>query len=702
MLKKAILYQVLLIVFIILALFSILNFFSYQKERDQEALEIGRQKRDEVQILMDSAITSVERLSYDLAKKISEKNYSKLEVENLIKEYAHNYDFYSGITIAFEPEIVNDSVKVLYAPFYNKKTKELKYINKTYDYSNNSLERAEWFTEVKIKQTGVWSDPKPAQIGEELVVDFGVPFHTSNQGDNEFAGVISVTLESSFISNYLHSISLSKSGFAYIVNQNKLLIATPNTDYLTDPEIIKKGLKKKPSFIKIFNEKEGKVSSYSDYLMEETDAFFKELVNGWKIVLVVPKRDLIVNSSNFNHKLMYITALITISLILLLIILYRVWEGNTSNLWRFSLLISLLFLLNIIFLWYINHNSDYILKHTNQSKIVSRISIDNYLKERNTNLKKISTKLQSVEVPIGIFLYDIDFIDAYNVAVIGKIWQKIPDTLKNVQDINFVFPQAAAEGISVRVRPMLKKHVDDYWLYRYDFNATLQFDINYLNYPLNLKTLDLQITYPNFEDQVVFTPDIESYKFINPSSKPGISNDIYMPDSEVLSSYYSFGEHNFNTSLGDEYYEGLNETPVLTFNILIKNVIINAIISNIIPIFIIAIMVFLLPFTIDKKNGEIKEGGSLNIIQASAGFFFILLLAHIQLRNNLETPGITYIELYYFVMYFMLALMSAAVLLFLKTNKYPVLEYKHNLIFKISYWPLLLLSIYLITIFIFY
>ena len=113
-------------------------------------------------------------------------------------------------------------------------------------------------------------------------------------------------------------------------------------------------------------------------------------------------------------------------------------------------------------------------------------------------------------------------------------------------------------------------------------------------------------------------------------------------------------------------------------------------------------MVFLLPFTIDKKDGEIKEGGSLNIIQASAGFFFILLLAHIQLRNSIETPGITYIELYYFVMYFMLTLMSAAVLLFLKTNKYPILEYKHNLIFKISYWPILLLSIYLITFFIFY
>ena len=702
MLKKAIFYKSLLTIFIGLSLFSIFNLFSYQEKRNLKAFDLVRQKRDEVQIQMDSTITSVEQLSYNLAKKISEKNYSKHEVEELIKEYANKYNFYSGITIAFEPVIINDSIKVLFAPFYNKETDEIKYIHKSYDYSDSSLERANWFIEVKKKQIGIWSDPKPGHDGEEIAVNFSVPFYYFNKNNKEFAGVISVSIESRLISNYLHSISLSKSGFAYIVNQNKLLIATPNIDYMTDQEIIKRSLKEKPSFMKMFTEKEGELSSYSLYLMEETDTFYKELVNGWKLALVVPKRDLIVSGSIYKHKLMYTSVLITISLILVLILVFKIWTGNTPSLWRFSLLTSFLFLLNIVFLWYINHNSDYIFKHTDKLKIVNRITIDNYLKERDTKLKKISPKLQTVEVPMGIFLYDIDFLDAYNVAVIGKIWQKIPDTLKNVQDVNFVFPQAAAEGISVRIRPISKKHIDDYWLYRYDFNATLQFDINYLKYPLNLKTLDLQVTYPNFEDQVVFTPDIESYIIINPSSKPGISSDIYMPDSEILSSYYSFEEHNFNTVMGDEYYEGLNDTPVLTFNILIKNVIINAIITNIIPIFIIAVMVFLLPFTVDKKDGEIKEGGALNIIQASAGFFFILLLAHIQLRNEVETPGLTYIELYYFVMYFMLAIMSAAVLLFLKTNKYPVLEYKHNLIFKISYWPFLLLSIYFITFFIFY
>jgi len=153
MFKKAIFYKSLLIIFIVLSLFSIFNFFSYQEKRNLEGLDFGRQKRDEVQTQMDSAITSVEQLTYSLAKKISEKNYSNHEVEELIKEYAHNYSFCSGITIAFEPIIINDSIKVLYAPFYNKNTKELIYINESYDYSDNSLEKAEWFTEVEKKQT---------------------------------------------------------------------------------------------------------------------------------------------------------------------------------------------------------------------------------------------------------------------------------------------------------------------------------------------------------------------------------------------------------------------------------------------------------------------------------------------------------------------------------------------------------------------
>jgi len=102
---------------------------------------------------------------------------------------------------------------------------------------------------------------------------------------------------------------------------------------------------------------------------------------------------------------------------------------------------------------------------------------------------------------------------------------------------------------------MGKGHIDDYWIYYYDFNATIQFDFDYLRFPLNYKKLDLQITYPHLKDNVVLTPDIPSYEFIDASLKPGVSNDIYMPNSIVIESYYSFHEHNFYTTFAKKKYK---------------------------------------------------------------------------------------------------------------------------------------------------
>ena len=480
------------------------------------------------------------------------------------------------------------------------------------------------------------------------------------------------------------------------------VISHPVTELLTKPEIARQMVKDHPEFNSFKEKDEGHITTFSRIAQEDAEFFFTTLNNNWVLTVVIPEHDLLDSSNQIKRKLVHISIFLSLSILFLLIILLKIWKGNTQNLWIFSFVLGFLLFLNITFIWYLNLSSDFYTENTQDKKILSETTVDNYISDRNKKLKQIDSSLKSIEIPTGVFLYDIDFKSAYDVAIIGKIWQKIPDNVTLKSEIPFVFPQASATGISVRVRPIAKEHIDDYWLYNYDFNATIQFDFDYLNFPLNMKQLDLQITYPTLKENVVLTPDIQSYDFIDPSLKPGVSNDIYMPNSKVLSSYYSFHEHNFYTNLGNKNYKGLKETPVLTFNVLIKNIIISSIISNIVPMFIIAVMIFLLPFTVDKRDGEIKEGGALNIIQAAGGFFFVLLLSHIQLRNNIETPGLIYLETFYFVMYFMLAIMSSAVMLFLKTNKYPVLEYKHNLIFKISYWPILLFSIYLITFLIFY
>lgn len=683
--------------------YTVNDYYQYIESRDIQAIENGENKRDKTKAILNSAIDTIENVTLHLAEKLSKKQYSKEQVKKIIRQTAIENEFCIGITAAFEPTYINDTIKQLYAPFYFKKSDEIQYIENSYDYTDNALATSQWYTNIVQQNKGVWSNPYIAQVAQELVIDYGVPFYKEdNSGTKSVAGVVSFTISTSFITSYLHEIILGKMGFAFITNKGHYVISHPQTDYLTKPDMARDFLKNRPNFNRLAEENEGHFDGFSVIAQEDTEYFFTTLNNNWVLTVVIPVNDLQDSTNLVKRKLVLISIFLTLTLITLLIILMKVWEGNTRNLWVFSFSFGLLLFLNIVFLWNIGIDEDLYKNEDQQTKILSTATIDNYLKERRKKLKQVDSSLKAVEIPTGIFLYDIDFKNAYDVAIIGKIWQKVPDDFELINETTFIFPQASATGISVRTRPMSKEHIDDYWLYSYDFNATFQFDFDYLKYPLNFKKLDLQITYPHIKDNVVLTPDILSYEFIDPSFKPGVSNDIYMPNSKVLESYYTFHEHNFYSNLGNKNNKGLKETSVLTFNVLIKNVIISSIISNIIPIFIIAVMIFLLPFTVDKIDREIKEGSALNIIQAAGGFFFVLLLAHIQLRNNIETPGLIYMETFYFVMYFMLAIMSTAVMVFLKTDKFSILEYKHNLIFKLSYWPILLLAIYLITLFIFY
>ncbi len=702
MFRKQSFYLFLLVLFTGLFLYTAYDYWQYDKNAKKSAFEKGKIINDDVKVRVDLVIDTIENKTKSLAELLSRREYSKNEIEQLIKNEAEKFDFCIGITAAFEPKFSKGS-RVLYSPFYSKLSNKIEYIEASYDYTSDSLETSQWYTGVIKKKEGIWSKPYFGQVVQELVIDYGVPFYkTDEKGNKTISGVVSYTISSSYINEFIHKITLGKSGFAFVATKDLDLICHPSTALLTNPEKFKNTVNSNPDFEEILVKPEGHFVTFSPIAQEEAHFFYVNLKNDWILVVVLPQQDLLQYSLAGNRKLIVLSVFLSISLIILLLLFFKVWEGNTNHLWKFSNLTSVLILLNIIFIWFIFYKHDANISFHEESKILGENSIINYVGHKNEDLKQLNPNHKFVEIPTGVFLYDIDFKNAYDVAIQGKVWQKIPDNFEPSNEFSFVFPQASATGISVRIRPVLKKKIKDYWLYRYDFNATIQFDFNYLKFPLNTKKLDLQLLYPNMDEHVILTPDLASYDFTDPFLKPGISDDIYMPDSEIISSFFTFHEHNFRSDLGNPEFNGLKETSVLTFNVLVKNIIISSIITYVVPIFIVAMLIFLLPFTVNQKEGKIKEGSALSIIQAAGGFFFVLLLSHIQLRSNIETPGLTYLETFYFVMYFMLVIMSSAVLLFLKTDKYPILEYKENLIFKLSYWPILLLSIYFISLILFF
>ena len=80
----------------------------------------------------------------------------------------------------------------------------------------------------------------------------------------------------------------------------------------------------------------------------------------------------------------------------------------------------------------------------------------------------------------------------------------------------------------------------------------------------------------------------------------------------------------------------------------------------------------------------------MNVIQSFAGFLFILLLAHVNERNRIETPEIAYIELFYFSMYLYITLQTLALATMFRGVDWKLFRYGDNLILKLAFWPVLL------------
>jgi hypothetical protein len=675
-----------------------MNFIKYKNNHNNKVTESGLTKLRSVESDFQNVIDEIERTTADFAIDLSKNSYTQSELENKIRDFSLKNPIALSLTVGYEPYKYNSKEK-LYCSYYNNEKNKLEYIK--YNYTDTSLETALWYTNPIKNGKGCWTNPYFAKGVQQLVVDYGVPFYI--KGDSsKFGGVVSFTISLTNISKVVNKIGLNFSGYATIITRDGDILAHPKTEFLANRELAEKFIKSEPNFYKLKTETEGYFSFFSQYTFEKSLMFFKLLDNSqWVLGLVLTESDLDPHKNVEIRKIINIILILTLLIVFILVIALKIHSGDIKKLWYFSILFSVLILANIIIIWKLNLNMVEVREDLNKQKIVTQTDLNSFLLKRNKKLKKIGQP-KSIEIPTGIYLYDMYFINAYDISFNGEIWQRIPDTLKLKSDIAFAFPQKLSHGISVRVKLISKEKVKNDWVYLYNFTAILNMDFYYSKYPLDFRMLNIQLMYPNVYENVILVPDLNSYTRMDPKLKPGINNNIYMPGDRITSSYFSFANIDFNSNLGNLSYNGPSNVPILEFNVLVKRVLATAIVSDILPIVVISIMMFLLLFTLHKVNGELIEGSALSVIQAAGGFLFILLMAHIQLRKTLETPELSYIEMFYIIMYLFVSFISTAILLYVKTSKFSILEYKNNIIVKIGFWPVLFIAIYITTILMLY
>lgn len=666
----------------ILTAYLVNDYHHYKSEREAQSLRHGEEAGLKVATQLDAVLQGIAERAELYATSVSGILQPEALLSSIRKESELN-PLVLGVTVAFEPG--QFAGKERYAPFYNKAKGEFQFVEETYDYTDSSLSTAQWYTDVVSAGKSRWSEPYYAEAAQAMVVDYGVPL-LNEQG--EVIGIVDYTLTLSDFARIVDSLSVGEAGYGFVYSAEGLILSHPNPELLLDSVLVLRDGKDEDTLAKLRDGSDGVVAYNSTYTYKYSWFFFRVLPStGWKSVLVFAEDDLLGASDEGRRKIIHIGLGIGVLLISLMLLPFYRADDKARNLWWLVAGISMVVISNIVLIWYLNLTTDFSQLRNQQERIVNDSILQRYVEKYDEELYRL-TQQRYHKVPTGVFIESYE-LTSFEASLIGKLWMKYPKDLYQKAPPAFYFPDVSAletRGLSSEIISQVEH--EDYVLVTWKFRVTLEQDFTYQQFPFEQNDIEFVMLYPDYSKNILFVPDLESYDILDPSTKPGLRQDIKAPSSEAISSYFSFKEVDYKTTFGNA--NAVQHYPALTFDIGVKRVYLSPFIANIIPIVIVALIMFIVLYISSSKNDERAGMTTMNVVQSAAGFLFILVLAHVNERNRIETPEIAYIELFYFSMYVFITLELIALAMLFRGVQWRLFTYQDNLVLKLLFWPVLL------------
>ena len=677
-----------------LTVYQVSDYEQYMQEREFKSIQLGKQAGTRVAKALDERLNAISERARKYSAEVAGIDTETLLLKS-IKQESRRFPLVLGVTVAFEPG--RFSGKERYAPFFNKDLNEFQFVESSYDYTDSTLPTAKWYTDVARTSQPMWSEPYFAKAAKTMVVDYGVPL-VDPSGD--VIGIVDFAISLSDFTQIVDSLSVGEAGYGFTYEPDGAILSHPNPKFLLYNVYQLKDGKDENIIAKLRDEREGVVAYDSTYTYKYSWFFFRELEStGWKSVLVFAADDLLGASDEGRHKIIHIAISVSLLLVTILVSALGINKFNSRKLWWLVTALSTIIVANIIIIWYLNLITDFSLFDNEQERIVNHTIQKKYTERYDQYLNKLANTTYT-KVPTGLFIESYE-LKSFEASIIGKLWMKYPKSLYASAPPAFYFPDVSAIETRGLVSQIVSEtEADDHILVTWNFRTTLEQDFSYRQFPFEQNDIKVVILYPDFSKNILLVPDLDSYDILNPSVKPGVNADITVPSSNTISSFFTFETIDYKTNFGNEAQT--KNHPALTFNMVAKRVWLSPFIANIIPILIVALIMFIVLYASSNKEHDRSGLTTMNVIQSSAGFLFILLLAHVNVRNRIDTPEIAYIELFYFSMYVFITLETMALAMLLSGSGSKLFGYGDNLVMKLLFWPVLVSIWLLLTLVRFY
>ena len=374
-------------------------------------------------------------------------------------------------------------------------------------------------------------------------------------------------------------------------------------------------------------------------------------------------------------------------------------KSNYVMYWLLSILLSAVAIGVIGYNWFEVHRI-----HGTESNVVRNESeLEELLKTRDT--VEFKNRQKPYRIPTGFFIQSLAFITPSDVNITGYIWQKYSEDFPKEIKRGFIFPEEVNSG-NTKLKMVYeyagKQNGKKYEVIGWYFDVTVRQSFDYSKYPLDFLTVWIRLWASDFtkDDRVIFVPDFKAYTSTSKKTF-GLDIDIVQGEWEIDETFFSYDNTPYDTDFGfftevkDYKYKGF------FFNLGMRRKFINAFVINLVPLFVVALLLFgQMMIVTGKRDLAEKFGFNTNgAIATCSALFFVVLLAHVQVRRQFSGSGLVYIEYFYLIMYFVILItaLNAYVFSLGKLKHFNLIHYRDNFIPKVAYWPTVLWMMALVT-----
>ncbi|QCX00271.1 hypothetical protein FGM00_09165 [Aggregatimonas sangjinii] len=685
-------------------LFHSVALYRFTQERNAMVTTKAEQTMDSLKGQVDTILRTIVAEADRLADDFGANDYTQEQIEDIIQNSALKIPQLQGVTACFEPYAQSDDRR-LYCPYYDKGLGKRIYLEQGYDYTDTETPGTAWYT--GVRDAGAkWVEPYFGTNIKDWFIDYGTPFYySSGPKKGQVRGTITMSFLTSGFKNMVLSLSLGKTGYGIITSANGTFLSHPVNDYVGTASLdsINK-VQRQPELKKAFNAIQAGEKGTVFFNQEETgeDALFiydKIPTSDWGIGLLFYTRELSGDISDLNERYIKLALWISLFLIMIIAVYFNKDHLDAGEIWQLSILATILLILNIVFIWYLQHAR--MSNEENLNPPVSDMgSLGNFVSQQHQRLEALRLP-KSIPIPTGILVQRIAFQNSYNVNISATVWQKYPIDIIDKIQVGFTLPQTSPFAEASYIEEIYRKIIPPqgstagYLLIGWEFRVTLQQYLDYQDFPFDKRHISMDIVPISAEDQLVFVPDLQSYEFTNPTKKPGLDKEVKVSGNIVTKSYFSLSRQSYDSDFGFGSKTLFEDVPVLHYNIDLRRILLNVFVTYLIPIFVSLIMMFILLLAANKTKE--RQG----IIEGMAAFFFVLVFSHIDLRKEIITADLIFIEYFYFITYFMIILTTWNLITYAK-NKAPIFDYNDNQIFKACFFPFFFLCMLIVTLSEFY